>query len=165
MAEVLAGAFATDPPMRWLIPDDARREARLRAYFRDMIGLYDGWVVERAGVALWASPESWPPPLRRVAPTYLRTFGRRPLRGLLASHAVERGVPHDRWMLDYIAVAPARWGSGIGSELLRAAPDGPKYLHAGSPRSRALYERHGWRVTERFELPLGGPPLWRMVTG
>jgi hypothetical protein len=38
----------------------------------------------------------------------------------------------------------------------------PAYLNAGSPRSRDLYLRHGFEVTEEFRLPEGGPPLWRM---
>jgi hypothetical protein len=38
----------------------------------------------------------------------------------------------------------------------------PAYLNAGSARSRDLYARHGFEVMEQFELPDGGPPLWRM---
>ena len=30
------------------------------------------------------------------------------------------------------------------------------------PRSRDLYMRHGFEVTEEFRLPDEGPPLWRM---
>jgi GNAT superfamily N-acetyltransferase len=162
MAEVLASAFATDPPMRWFIPDDERRERILVRYFRDVAGLYEAWVCEGAGVALWAPPHARSPILR-VPLTYARTFGRRPIRAGLGSRAVERGHPHDRWFLDYIAVAPAAQGRGTGSALLQAGPDGPAYLHAGSSRSRDLYLRHGWRVTECFTLPFGGPPLWRML--
>jgi len=38
----------------------------------------------------------------------------------------------------------------------------PAYLEATSPRNRALYERHGFKVTEEFTLGPGSPPLWRM---
>ena len=38
----------------------------------------------------------------------------------------------------------------------------PAYLEASSPRNRALYERHGFAVTEEFFLGKGSPPLWRM---
>jgi hypothetical protein len=38
----------------------------------------------------------------------------------------------------------------------------PAYLEASTPRNRALYERHGFTVTEEFVLGKGSPPLWRM---
>ncbi|MDP9345553.1 MAG: GNAT family N-acetyltransferase, partial [Actinomycetota bacterium] len=38
----------------------------------------------------------------------------------------------------------------------------PAYLEASSPRNRALYERHGFSVTEELKLPRNGPPLWLM---
>jgi hypothetical protein len=38
----------------------------------------------------------------------------------------------------------------------------PAYLEATSPRNRALYERHGFEVTEEFTLGPESPPLWRM---
>jgi hypothetical protein len=38
----------------------------------------------------------------------------------------------------------------------------PAYLEASSPRNRALYERHGFEVTEELKLPRSGPPLWLM---
>jgi hypothetical protein len=33
MAEVLARAFYDDPPVAWMLPDDASRERRLRRMF------------------------------------------------------------------------------------------------------------------------------------
>ena len=33
----------------------------------------------------------------------------------------------------------------------------PAYLNAGSARSRELYLRHGFQVTEEFQLPDGRP--------
>jgi RimJ/RimL family protein N-acetyltransferase len=53
-----------------------------------------------------------------------------------------------------LAVEPARWGAGIGSEMLTAligALDGAGCRHLrmnvepANARARALYERHGWR--------------------
>jgi len=38
----------------------------------------------------------------------------------------------------------------------------PAYLEASSPRNRALYERHGFAVTEEFALGRGAPRQWRM---
>ena len=38
----------------------------------------------------------------------------------------------------------------------------PAYLESSSARSRALYERHGFEVTEEFSFGPDAPPLWRM---
>jgi GNAT superfamily N-acetyltransferase len=75
---------------------------------------------------------------------------------------------HDYLML--IAVAPGLTGRGLGTALLTTALDRldrvsrPAYLEASSSRSRALYERLGFRPTgTRIQLPGGPPmhPLWR----
>ena len=38
----------------------------------------------------------------------------------------------------------------------------PAYHEATTPRSRALYERHGYVTIGEFTLPEDGPTLWRM---
>jgi hypothetical protein len=38
----------------------------------------------------------------------------------------------------------------------------PAFLEASTARNRALYERHGFAVTEEFALGRGAPPQWRM---
>jgi predicted N-acetyltransferase YhbS len=75
-------------------------------------------------------------------------------------------TPH--YYLDSLGVEPEWQGMGLGSALMRPVLERcdreamPAYLNAGSPRSRDLYMRHGFEVTEEFTLPDGGPPLWRM---
>jgi GNAT superfamily N-acetyltransferase len=65
-------------------------------------------------------------------------------------------------------VDPERQGRGIGSAMMfpvlsRCDAEGvPAYLEASSPRNRGLYERHGFEVSEEFEIGPGAPPLWRM---
>ena len=68
----------------------------------------------------------------------------------------------------FLGVVPGARGRGLGGALLRdrlvrADAEGmPAYLEASSPRSRALYERHGFRATgDPIHLP-DGPPLWPM---
>lgn len=177
MAAALGAAFDGDPPLRWLLPDDRRRPALLEDYFRSLLPLY----MERGRVwtsdevpcgAVWVAPGGWPFAGRdqlRAAPTILRVFGRWPLRGVTGQWAAERGHPHEpHWFLDYIGVDPDAHGRGAGGALLAAMLDSPEldgspaYLNAGSPRSRELYRRHGFEVTEEYRLPLGGSPLWRM---
>ncbi len=178
IAAVLAAAFATDPPLSFLIPDERRREVLLRRHFGASLPLYARsgavWVAEdRSAAALWVAPGCHPfRPAQelRVLPARLEVFGRWPRRGIGAQRAIDRHHPHDpsHWYLDYIGVEPAGQGRGLGSALLapmlaRCDTEGRgAYLNAGSPRSRDLYERHGFTVRSEFRLPFGGPPLWRM---
>jgi ribosomal protein S18 acetylase RimI-like enzyme len=177
LAPALAAAFAGDPPMAHLVPGPGR-ERRLRRYFaRVLPATYlprgEVWMSEEpAGAAVWVAPGRWPLPARDslpVAGTLLRTFGRHPLRALAGIREIERGHPTEpHWYLDYVGVDPADHGRGTGTRLLapmlaRCDREGAAaYLNAGSERSRALYERLGFAVTEEFRLPYAGPPLWRM---
>jgi len=95
----------------------------------------------------------------RSAPRFLR------LLALVESkHPGER--PH--WYLPALGVEPRSQGRGLGSRLMfpvleRCDLQGlPAYLEASSPRNRALYERHGFEVSEELRLPGDGPPLWLM---
>ncbi len=177
LAEVLAAAFCTDPPLAWFLPDAKRRPGLLRRYFRALLPLYPPrgqiWMTaDRAGAAAWAEPGSWPFTTRQqvpALPALARVFSRHPLRAALGVRAIERGHPHEpHWYLDYIGVEPGAQGRGAGAALLAPVLERcdrervPAYLNAGSARSRDLYARHGFEVMERFELPFDGPPLWRM---
>lgn len=170
-AAVLAEAFAEDPPMRFLLGEH-RRVARLRRYFTTVLPVYERlgevWVSEEPfGAAAWLAPgRSLPLSLEaRVAPVFVQ----HPVRALAGLARVTAGIPREpHWFLDYIAVSASARSRGVGSALLRAvlercdAAEVPAYLHAGSERSRDLYARHGFEVTEVFALPFGGPELWRM---
>jgi GNAT superfamily N-acetyltransferase len=178
VADALAEAFAGDPPMQWFLPEDEDREERLRPYFRVVIRHLhmpygEVWVSDGPlGAAGWVKPGAWPFSTRRrrrVIPVELRTFRRHPVRAARGVEVLERGHPSQpHWFLDWIGVERAGQGRGVGSALLRPmlercdAERMPAYLNAGSPRSRDLYLRHGFDVTEQFSLPDGGPPLWRM---
>ena len=176
IAAVLTAAFATDPPLSFLLPDE--REPRLRRYFTALVPLYAAagaiWTTaDRSGAALWLAPGQYPLRVREtlpVLPALAGVFAPRLRRAVGAQLAIDRHHPHDppHWYLDYIGVEPAGQGRGLGSKLLapmlarcdmerRAA-----YLNAGSPRSRGLYLRHGFVVRSELRLPFGGPPLWRM---
>jgi GNAT superfamily N-acetyltransferase len=175
--EVLADAFAEDPPMRWFLADAPNRARRLRPYFRAVVPAYlregELWVSdEPVGAAVWAPPGAWRLPPRdqlRILPTELRVFGRRPLRAIAGQRTLARGHPREpHWFLDWIAVSAAGRSRGVGSALMRPrlercdAERTPAYLNAGSVRSRDLYLRHGFTISEEFRLPFDGPPLWRM---
>ena len=178
LALALARAFDGDPPMRWFLPDDGRRVELARLMFdvmlrrvhlaRDACYTTDDVV----GGALWVPPGRWRLSVAqqlRILPSMLRVFGRglsRAQRGLAVMDSRHPRKPH--YYLDSLGVEPEWQGRGLGSALMQPILERcdrermPAYLNAGSPRSRDLYLRHGFHVTEEFRLPEGGPSLWRM---
>ena len=178
LADVLARAFDGDPPMQWFLPDVGSRVHRARMLFDLMLSKVhldrDQCYTTRdvVGGALWVPPGNWRLGIVQqltLLPGMVRVFGRglaRAQRGLAVMEEGHPRTPH--YYLDSLGVAPEWQGRGVGSALLRPAlqqcdDEGmPAYLNAGSPRSRDLYLRHGFEVTEEFALPDGGPPLWRM---
>jgi GNAT superfamily N-acetyltransferase len=162
LAAVLARAFYDDPPMRWVITNDGRRRKLLERSF----GLY------LVGAAVWELPAQWKVGVLdqlRLLPSMARINGRllprilRALAALESNHPVE---PH--YYLPLVGVKPEWQGRGLGTALMRPIVERcddekmPAYLEATTPRNRALYERHGFEVTEQFSLGPASPPLWRM---
>jgi ribosomal protein S18 acetylase RimI-like enzyme len=178
LARALARAFDGDPPMQWFLSDPSTRVERARRLFDVMlrrVHLGRGHCYttdDLAGGALWVPPGSWRlGVVEQVAllPSMLRVFGRGLGQAQRGLSVMESGHPRERhYYLDSLGVVPERQGRGLGSALMRPvlercyAERMPAYLNAGSTRSRDLYRRHGFEVTEEFSLPDGGPPLWRM---
>jgi GNAT superfamily N-acetyltransferase len=178
LADALARAFDGDPPMQWFLPDAESRVARARGLFELMLGkvhLERDWCYtteDVVGGALWVPPGNWRLGIVQqlaLLPGMLRVFGRglaRAQRGLAVMEAGHPRAAH--YYLDSLGVVPEWQGRGIGSALLAPVLERcdrermPAYLNAGSARSRDLYRRHGFEVTEEFGLPDDGPPLWRM---
>jgi ribosomal protein S18 acetylase RimI-like enzyme len=177
VVDVLTVAFHDDPLMSWAFPDETIRPRRLRGLWTFMAG--DGYLPRGAstvipggdGAALWAAPGNdldgafWSANGARFIDLLEGDVERLgSLSEQMASHH-----PHDRehWYLMAIGVSPAAQGRRLGSALLAhtlaaADEDGaPAYLEATSPRSRALYERHGFEVLAELRVP-DGPPLWAM---
>ena len=178
LSVALARAFDGDPPMRWFLQDASRRVEQARFLFDVMLRkLHIGrdecyTTADVVGGALWAPPGAARLTLLQqlsLLPGMLRIFGRslgRAQRGLAVIDAGHPREPH--YYLDTLGVDPDWQGRGLGSALMRPVLERcdrermPAYLNAGSPRSRALYLRHGFTVKEEFRLPDEGPPLWRM---
>ena len=132
------------------------------------------WTTEGlAGAAVWAPPDAWRVPvgttLRELRPMRRVFGGRLPLAlwsRLRMDGKHPKRPPH--WYLAVMGVAPEWQGRGIGSLLMHPGFDEidaaglPSYLEASTPRSRALYARHGFRVTGEMHLPADGPPIWLM---
>jgi GNAT superfamily N-acetyltransferase len=178
LADALARAFDSDPPMRWFLNDAETRVERARRLFEVMlrrVHLTRDYCYTTQGVvggALWVPPGTWRLGVVDqvvLLPGMLRVFGRalaRAQRGLAVMESGHPTVPH--YYLDSLGVEPEWQGKGVGSALMQPvlercdAERMPAYLNAGSPGSRDLYLRHGFAVTKEFRLPEDGPPLWRM---
>jgi ribosomal protein S18 acetylase RimI-like enzyme len=178
-ARALALAFQDDPVMSWCFPNPDRRRRILCAGF--FLFLHRVWLpdgesftsADGAGAACWVAPGRRHLEPRRqlgLLPSLVRIGGVRSPRFLRLMALIERKHPAERehWYLPAVGVRPDSQGQGLGSQLMfpmlsRCDEQGlPAYLEASSPRNRALYERHGFEVTEELKLPRSGPPLWLM---
>jgi GNAT superfamily N-acetyltransferase len=178
LAAVLGRAFYDNPPIEWVLPDASRRlrilERAFELYLRriwlpqDECYTTDGAV----GAAVWMLPGRWEVGTAqelRLLPAMVAIYKRflpRVLRALTALESSHPDEPH--YYLAFIGVDPGWQGRGLGSALMHPVLDRcdgermPAFLEASTPRNRALYERHGFEVTEEFRLGKGSPPLWRM---
>lgn len=177
-AATLARAFADDPVFSWVLHHDPRSAPIRERFFA--LGLREMWLDQDecyttngvAGVAVWEVPGQWKVGIStqlRLLPALVSIFGRhlpRALRTLAVLESHHPQTPH--YFLPYVGVGPEWQGHGIGSALLRPILDRcdtdrvPAYLEATSPGNRALYERHGFTVTDELTLGKDAPPLWPM---
>lgn len=180
---VLTDAFVDEAGLNyWLRQDGSKERARRRffdAVVRDMLNpKRDIWIAETdgamSGAAIWLAPglKAFDFPWWRellYTPLFLSIAGASGLKRaqdlggrLTACHPV---VPHAH--LQFLGVAGGAQGKGIGSSLLKEtlAPldDGGVvgYLEASTERNVALYARHGFEVTNEFDLP--GLHFWCMT--
>lgn len=176
LGEVLARAFHDDPVFEWVVPDEARRAARLPSVFAAFAEVFvphgETYVAsDGAGGALWAPAGIEPVPEDRA-----EAFGERlaaalgddatralQLDELLDEHHPDQPCFH----LQFVGVVPEHRGRGLGSRLLTTvlqrcdASGTPAHLEATSPDNRRLYQRHGFETVGELVLP-DGPTLWPM---
>ena len=178
LARALARAFHDDPVVSWVVPDATRRLATLERGFElhlRRVWLHHGETYtagDAAGACVWEPPGTWKLGARKqlsLLPAMLRIYGRTLPRLLATLNAIEKGHPErPHYYLAFVGVEPDSQGRGLGSILMhpvlqRCDAEGtPAYLEASAPRNRALYERHGFEVTEEIHPSRSGPPIWRM---
>jgi GNAT superfamily N-acetyltransferase len=178
ISRALGAAFSDDPVMSWLVRDAGRRPDVLAGNFRML--LEEIWfehevtytTATTAGAAIWDPPGKWSVSIPRqigLLPRALRVWGRNLPRALMTLARIERGHPtSSHFYLAVLGVEPESQGRGLGSALMFPilsrcdAERVPAYLEASSPRNRALYERHGFEVTQEFRVGAGAPPIWGM---
>jgi GNAT superfamily N-acetyltransferase len=178
LAKVLAAAFHDDPVFTWVLHGDPRRARMLERGFE--LFLRRVWMEQRAtfttanvaGAAVWELPGEWKLSVARqlrLLPAMVSVFGRRVPRVLKAIAALEAHHPREpHYYLPFVGVEPSWQGRGLGSALLAPVLERcdseslPAFLEASTARNRALYERHGFAVTEEFRLGRSAPAQWRM---
>jgi GNAT superfamily N-acetyltransferase len=177
VAATVAAGFFDDPVTQWLLPDAEHRREVIRPMFEVYIDAYlphgeTYLTADGNGAAVWLPPgaellaaEQEQPFVDALAT--LMGSGVDRLFQLEETFA-EHHPAEPLYYCNFLSTVPAFQGRGIGSALQhdmlqRADADGlPAYHEATSPRNRALYERHGYVNQGEFDLPDGGPTLWRM---
>jgi ribosomal protein S18 acetylase RimI-like enzyme len=171
-------AFADDPGMRWLYPDDGTYERALPEVVLLAAGAaFDAGTVDVAeggtAVAIWDPPGSDRDPQEVGAAwaAHFQVHVDAARLGDVFAWGEQMGRCHPtepHWYLATIGVTPEHQGRGHGAALLRAGLDRcdrdglPAYLESGNPRNRTLYERHGFEVIDEIRIA-DSPPIWPML--
>ena len=179
---LLARAYAADPLLAWVFPDEQYRVEATAAWLGASVERYVavGEVEhEREGdvlvaVALWRRP--WTslaggPDHLPTAPGLLRALiGPKRAMKVAAGFRAVPPPPDDVPVayLHFLAVAPGAQGRGLGGRLLdrvaaRARADGlPLRLDTTNPANLPFYEAHGLTVRAEDRLGPTGPAIWRL---
>lgn len=162
-------AFAEDPVMRWLFPDDDEFFQPAGEVLR---GAMTGWVEhnevwctdDAVALAVWIqpgrpeTPENTDPSLAPPSPELLDRFGT--IGPLMADHTPSE----DHWYLQLLATHPDWQRRGLGAALMtsmfeRADAEGlPCHLETETAVNVAYYRRHGFEVHSEFDIPTGPHP-------
>lgn len=183
-AEVLARAFQEDLLYTYVIPDADERKRILPHFFefRVCYGILYGevYAVSRnfEGVAVWIPSENAHMTQERIFRAggfslYLKAgsevMSRLNSVGAYVSstHRHHASFPH--WHLSPMGVAPSFQGQGYGGAMLKAMlarldrEEVPCFLETQSERNVTFYQRYGFRVVEKGEIPGTEIPHWAML--
>ena len=171
ISAVLARAFATNPFIRWLLPDDEHYARVGKDFFRVGVDrdLAQGEVFTndaRSGAALWLPPGSPSPGLRKqlvLGWGLFRAIGASRLpRTAAAVTEFEKARPKQpHWYLTILGTDPSLQGRGIGGALidpiLRRCDETrvAAYLESSNPANVSYYERFGFEVTGQIDYEAG----------
>jgi ribosomal protein S18 acetylase RimI-like enzyme len=172
--DTLVSAFAADPIIRWLYPEEAHYVGRFPELLRAFGGkAFDGQTALRlddfSTVALWLSPGTEQDG-DLIVSTLTGSASPEQHEDILAviEQVGESHPTYPHWYLPWFGVDAPLQGRGLGSELMTHclrivdADHLPAYLENTNPRNTPFYERHGFEVTG--EARAGAfPPLTFML--
>ncbi|MEH3052440.1 MAG: GNAT family N-acetyltransferase [Patulibacter minatonensis] len=176
LVAMLSRAFADDPLLCWAYDRPRPRAAASDRFFRfrtdALLGQGVTWTTpDLSGAAAWALPGQWAVPLRqeaRFAASVIPAV-RRPITKAIAMAGIEAKHPEAPHLyLSLLGVDPRRQGEGLGTALLAPGLElcdeerWPAYLETETQRNADFYGRMGFAIVDRFDLPKGGPTIWRM---
>jgi GNAT superfamily N-acetyltransferase len=168
-------AFADDPVMRWLFPDDTDYLATMPPV---AAGMARRW---RATDTLWCTDDAvalagWVPPGRPdvdVPPPPVEHPDWRIARFVVIRATLrEHTPPEPHWYLNMLATHPDWQRQGLGSVLmgtvfeLADAAGLPCYLETETVENVAYYGHHGFAVRSEWDLATDdapGPHMWGMM--
>ncbi|QQQ74337.1 GNAT family N-acetyltransferase [Saccharothrix sp. 6-C] len=173
IAPACAAACADEAVTAWALAGHDF-SALFREWLASALTEHEVVIAERGGVVVgvstWMASASAEPARRQAEAVAEQARANPALRRMAAAVALPHpDVPH--LYLASMAVVPESRGRGVGTAILRHrltradAERQPVYLEASTPRSAALYARHGFVPSGApHALPDDGPvlhPLWR----
>jgi GNAT superfamily N-acetyltransferase len=179
IADVMARAFDDDPFANWVAAQDRRRAWRIRhlmdVSFRKLTQPFGEVYTtpEYHGAALWTPPGKWKLGVLQqlmLTPAMAKTTTWRRIPTVMSGiTAVEKKHPSEpHYYLMALGVDTEHQGKSIGTQLMAPVLEKcdrermPAYLESSKERNVPLYERNGFKVTEEFVIPSGGPRVWLM---
>lgn len=178
VCEILASAFANDPVMTWM---NGHPEIYVSLFRADAGSLYlkhNHVFINQAetGAAMWLPPNvSHNAPLHwSIASILWRLFSTGGIQSVKRGLAIEKifdqhHIKEPHYYLHTLGAAQGNQGRGIGSALLKAGlticdeHGFPAYLESSNELNNPLYERFGFSVINKVELPDDGPTVWTML--
>jgi ribosomal protein S18 acetylase RimI-like enzyme len=167
-------AFSNDPVTRWVLPDANRYLTFWPRFVHAFAGVaFEKGIVDSidnyGGVAMWLAPGvvSDEETMGALAAEAVPTADQDEVLAFMGQMG-EFHPTEAHWYLPLIGVDVTKQGYGHGSALLQHALERcdkdelPAYLEATSPRSRQLYERHGFEDLGVIQAG-SSPPMWPML--
>jgi ribosomal protein S18 acetylase RimI-like enzyme len=176
IARTYGRAFADDPVIRWLIPDEADFEAIRDRFFAALARRWRYhdtlWCTDDAvAVAGWNPPGR--PPVDVTDPDPIDHPDWRIARFVALGQQLDTHTPADpHWHLNMIATHPDWQRRGLAGGLMTevfeiADADGlPCYLETETEENVAYYRHHGFEVRSEWDVATAdsqGPHMWGML--